>query len=329
MTAIILAVLGTIGKVLLTILVILLILIALILFVPVTYQADIKKQDPELSVRIRICWLFRFVHARISLEKQEKGMRSETDIRAAGIRITELLKKRKKKSGKNGNKASSAKPKRAVRKEAPKKPTVKPGSRAGTQENRAPLHIEVTSARHPGPFIRFSARVSALIGKIRSAFRKIAAGTGVLRDWLEYMGTASFEKAKTVLLHEGKALIQHILPRRIAGEIRFGTEDPAKTGMILGLIAILYPVIPEKLQIEPEFTEAVLETDITCRGHLMLIVLFVRVIRILLCKDVRRLIGRIRKELKSGTKKKVSETDHKGRGKPWRKTKKTLHFRTT
>ena len=323
------AILGMIGKVLLILLLVLAVLIALILFVPVHYKAAIRKKDAGLSAQIRISWLLRIVYVRAALEKGKDESHSGVDVRLAGIRILDLLKNRKKKSGKKRKEKSSGKPERIIRREAVKKPTVKPGSRReGTEEIR-PLSVEVTKAKHPNLLIRISARISALIGKIRRLWKKIAGGAGILRDWIEYLGSESFDRAKTVLLHEGGALLRHILPRQIAGDLLFGTDDPAKTGMILGIIGVLYPVIPEKLQIEPDFTESVLETDLTCRGHVLLIVLLVRVIRILLCRDVRLLIGRIRREWKAGKGKKESKTVHKGRGRTWRKTKKTLHFRTT
>ncbi len=305
MIAILLAVLGTIGKMLLLLLKILPILAALALFFPVFYKADIQKKEENLSVRVSVSWLFRVVYALITLEKNGEKTNSGIDIRIIGIRILELLKKRKKKKNK---KNSSGKPERTVRTEASKKPTVPPGNKTKTEENTELLPAEVVHAKHPSLVIRLSARVAALIGKIKRVFRKIAHGTGILLDWLKYLSSESFSRAMKVILHEGGALLRHVLPRKIAGDIRFGTDDPAKTGMILGVIGFLYPVIPEKLYIEPDFTESVLEMDMTCKGHLMLIVLLVRIIRILICKDVRILIGRIRQELKAGSKKKDSKT---------------------
>ena len=326
MIAILLTVLGTIGKILLFLLKILPMLAALALFFPVFYRADIKKEEEKFSVRVSVSWLFRVVYALVELEKYGEKTNSGLDIRIVGIPVLELLKKRKKKkAGKNSSDGSE----RPVRTEATKKPTVPPGSKAQTSDGSQLLPPEVVQAKHPNLVIRLSARIAAVIGKIRNVFRKIAHGTGVLLDWLKYLSSKSFSRAMKVLLHEGGALLRHVLPRKIAGDVRFGTDDPAKTGMILGVIGVLYPVIPEKLCIEPDFTESIIEMDLTCKGHLILFVVLVRVIRILICKDVRVLIGRIWRELKAGSKKKDSKTVRKGRGKSWRKTKKTMDFRTT
>lgn len=326
MIAILLAVLGAVGKALLFLLKVLPILAALALFFPVFYKADIQKKEENLSVRFSVSWLFRVVYALVTLEKNGDKTSTGFDIRIVGIRVLELLKKRKKKKGR---KKSSDGSDRTVRTEASKKPTVPPGSRSQTGDGSQLLPPELGHVKHPNFVIRLSARIAAVIGKIKNAFRKITHGTGVLLDWLKYLSSESFGKAIKVLLHEGGALLRHMRPKKIAGDVRFGTDDPAKTGMILGVIAILYPVIPEKLCIEPDFTESVLEIDLTCNGHVLLIVVLVRVIRILICKDVRILIGRILHELKAGSKKKESKTVRKERGKSCRKTKKTLHFRTT
>ena len=168
------AILGMIGKVLLILLLVLAVLIALILFVPIHYKAAIRKIDAGLSAQIRISWLLRIVYVRAALEKGKDESHSGVDVRLAGIRILDLLKNRKKKSGKKRKEKSSGKPERIIRREAVKKPTVKPGSRReGTEEIR-PLSVEVTKAKHPNLLIRISARISALIGKIRLLLKKIA-----------------------------------------------------------------------------------------------------------------------------------------------------------
>ena len=206
MTAV-LAVLGMIGKVLLILLLIVLVLLALILFFPVTYKADIQVQDGKVSARAAVSWLFRFVYVRAALEKNRQDKQMETDVRIAGIRLLELLKKRKKKKSR---KKASGDPIRKVRKEAPKKPSVQPGSRMADPHSARPIHVEVTRAKYPGLMVRIASRITAFLGKIRHTFRKIAAGTGILLDWLEYLGSESFETAKTVLMQEGKAILQHI-----------------------------------------------------------------------------------------------------------------------
>ena len=184
-------------------------------------------------------------------------------------------------------------------------------------------------AKRPGFLVRLGARISSFIGKIKTIYRRICRLQAVAADWLEYFGSESFRRAKDTLLREGMAILRHILPKKISGSVCFGTDDPAMTGMLLGVIAMLYPVIPEKLMIEPDFMEPGLEADLSIEGRLFLIVLIVHAVRILLSKDVRILISRILNTVRSGKGKNKADAGHKGRGKPWKKKKKTMHFRTT
>ena len=81
---------------------------------------------------------------------------------------------------------------------------------------------------------------------------------------------------KKVGLTEGKALFQHIRPRKIKGNIRFGFENPANTGEVLGILGIIYPVLPRKLTIIPDFNQSVLEGSLEARGRVYGIFFLIR-----------------------------------------------------
>ena len=311
------AVIRTILSVLLkTVFRILLIFLLLVLFFPVIWSVDIKKHE-DLSVHADISWLFRFIHVFFILEKGKEGQTLEKDIRICGISLPALFKKIK---GRKKKKAS-----RRVRTEAAKKPTIPPGGNREKPASGRLSETEIVKAKHAGFLERLGAKISALIGKFRSGIRKLRSTAGFIEKLLAYLNSESFANCRQVLTKEGMAIMRHILPYKIRGTVRFGTDDPAKTGIILGLISVFYPSLPGNLTIEPEFTESCLEADLFLKGRIVLFVLAVHGVRILLCKDVRKLIGCFLKKNKEAKVKKK----HKGRGTSWQKTKKTTHFRTT
>ena len=308
-------ILAAIGKILPWILIITAVLLLLILFVPVTYKADIRKQGEDLTAAGNVGWLLHAVHVAFSLDKNRPEEKVQLSVRIFGVPILPLIRRilgkiRKKKKTKRADGSE-----RIIRWEAPKKPTVEPGQ-------RREMPVEVVRTKRPNLIQRAAAHIQAFVGKIKKTIRRIRYIYDHISEWIDYLQSDSFSRAMECLLKHGSAILRHVKPRRIQGTVRFGTDDPAKTGMLIGCLYILYPVFPEKLRVEPEFLESCLEADIQIKGHLILFVLVYHAVRILLQKDVRKLISRIRGSEKKKTKKK----NHKGRGKSWRKT---MSFRTT
>ncbi|MDO4322072.1 MAG: DUF2953 domain-containing protein [Lachnospiraceae bacterium] len=65
-----------------------------------------------------------------------------------------------------------------------------------------------------------------------------------------------------------RLLLKHYSPRRISGYLRFGTGDPAATAQIAGLLYLILPARADSFTLQPEFGEAVFETDISFGGHI-------------------------------------------------------------
>ena len=277
----------------------LLVFLLLGLFFPIFWSVDLKKHE-ELSVHADISWLFRFIHVFFILEKGKEGQTVETDIRICGISLPALFKKIK---GRRKKKKTS----RRIRTEAAKKPTIPPGGNRDKPVSERLPETEVVKAKHPGFLERLGANISALIGKVRSGIRKLRSTAGLIEKLLAYLGSESFANCRKVLTKEGMAILRHVLPYKIRGTVRFGTDDPAKTGMILGLVSVFYPALPGDLTIEPEFTESCLEADLYLKGRIVLFVLLVHGVRILLSRDVRKLIGYLLGFLKKNKKTKDKE----------------------
>ena len=316
----VLHILGIVGKILLVLLLILIALILLLLLVPFTYKADILKQDKEFRAEGNVGWLLHAVHFGFSFDKDREDEKLKLDLRFLGIPLMPLIRKfgkgrNKNKKEKNKKKGQEAAPAREIRWEAPRKPTVEPGQRRVTE-------VEITQTKKPGVIQRAAARIMAFIGKIRKAFRKLRDIGKNVSVWIDYLQSDSFDRAKDCLIKEGTAIARHVLPRKIRGTIRFGTGDPAKTGMITGAAYIAYPVFPEELILEPDFLESRFDADVSLKGHIQLIVPVFHAVRIVLQKDVRRLISRIRKQINKGKGTKKDRVRKK-------QCQKTMNLKTT
>lgn len=100
---------------------------------------------------------------------------------------------------------------------------------------------------------------------------------------------AAFSNVKAQIFY----LLKKIRPRKIEGNVVFGTGDPASTGEIIGAAAVFYGLYPEKLQIVPDFEEKRLEGNLHVRGKLRLIHVLIIAFRLITDKNVRYSIKKI------------------------------------
>lgn len=100
-----------------------------------------------------------------------------------------------------------------------------------------------------------------------------------------------------VICRLGK-ILKSIRPRRIRGQILFGTGSPDTTGYACGIYGMLSPFLGGGLAVEPDFTEAVLDGNIFISGHITLFTIIWNGLKILLDKNLRRFI----KKIKAGRK---------------------------
>ena len=91
-----------------------------------------------------------------------------------------------------------------------------------------------------------------------------------------------------------KYLIRGYAPRKITGYLHFGTGAPDLTGWLTGVVYMLLPESGTEYDVEPDFYEAVLNTDTEVRGHIRAYRLAWVGLRLLFDKEFRILFARIR-----------------------------------
>ena len=288
MAAVLPGFLRVIGWILLILLLVVAAFVALLLFFPFTYRAKIRADEAEKKISGTLTWLFSFLRVSFTApfgEGSEGG--PGATVRLIGIPILRFPGGGKKKD-KRGKKEEYT--------GAKIRPSVVPRAERTAPEKPGP-EVEIFRPKRPNAFQRLGAKISAFIGKIKKLFARV-------REILDFIRSEPFSRGARVLKKEGLALLKHVKPRRIHGRVAFGFDDPSATGRMLGILGICYPILPPKLQIEPDFTEKKLEADLQIRGHFFGIVLLVRALKILFNKDVRAL----RRRFSSGGRRKDTET---------------------
>lgn len=83
-------------------------------------------------------------------------------------------------------------------------------------------------------------------------------------------------------------LARHLRPRRIRGFVRFGFEDPYRTGQVLAGFSILYPFYGEHVEIYPDFERKILMGDLYIKGHIRMVHLAVLLWRLFFNRYIRK-----------------------------------------
>lgn len=272
-------ILGIIGHILLTILFVVLIVVACILFLPVVYRAWIvKPEEGDLTVRGRIRWFFGLVWLTFLYDKDGFSW----DVRLIGIPIKRIYRAIHERRRKRVVKIIvNEGPVRAK-----KQPTIRPGAKPVFKADEPKVHH--TDAENRRYF-----KDDRVFGEPPkpSIFEKIALTLKNIYDKMVLAGTVmrAIRKAWPFVIK----LLKHIRPRRIEGNVIFGFDDPSATGKALGLIGVVYPFLPEKLEICPDFQEKKFGCDLFVGGHLFLIYVIVYVVKIILIQEIREIIKKI------------------------------------
>lgn len=126
-------------------------------------------------------------------------------------------------------------------------------------------------------------------GKIKRSIRKY-------QDTKEFLLDQRTKGAMKKSLEQGKLLIGKLLPRKIQGELRFGTEDPALTGEILGGISIFYPIFMDNVKVYPDFEKSILKGELFVKGRFQLITAALVLWRLWRDKNIRYVYHKFRHE---------------------------------
>ena len=95
-------------------------------------------------------------------------------------------------------------------------------------------------------------------------------------------------EAFKIIKKEIGILARHLRPRRIKGFIRFGFDDPYRTGQLLAGFSILYPFYGEHVEIYPDFEQKILEGDLYVKGHIRMLHLAALLWRLFFNRYVRK-----------------------------------------
>ena len=302
--SIFLLILKIIGIILLSIISLLLIIIALILFVPIRYRIIANKfEDSDFYAEIKLTWLLHFINILI---KYTDDLYYRVRVILIPIKKSDNLKKHKNNSKKpepysddtksvdEGGNISDESANEDISDNEISKDNEEIVSTSDLDENDDD-NIKFDENKGIIYKIRFVLTkffefLFNIKEKLNEAYNTVV---NIVKDIDYYINALKDERNKKVIslcLSQASSIINNIKPKIFNGNLTIGIDEPYTMGQILSIYGILFPIIHDKITINPVYDKEVIEGDLYIKGRISVFVLIRAAIKIYFNRDYKRMI---------------------------------------
>ncbi len=302
--SIFLLILKIIGIILLSIISLLLIIIALILFVPIRYRIIANKfEDSDFYAEIKLTWLLHFINILI---KYTDDLYYRVRVILIPIKKSDNLKKHKNNSKKTEPDPNDTKS-IDERENISDKSVNEDISDNEISKDKEEIVSTSDLDENDDDNIKFDEN-KGIIYKIRFVLTKFFEFLFNIKEKLNeayntivnivknidyYINALKDERNKKVIslcLSQASSIINNIKPKVFNGNLTIGIDDPYTMGQILSIYGILFPIIHDKITINPVYDKEVIEGDLYIKGRISVFVLIRAAIKIYFNRDYKRMI---------------------------------------
>lgn len=276
-------ILKIIGIILAAVLGLAILLLLLVLFVPVRYRAYGVKKEGECRAEAKISWLLHLISVPVAFREGELSAK----IKILGITLMDLTDSGSFEEAEPvpepAERTEEQKTAQSGERQAQEHPVEKQAAPERTSQKKEELEEEEEEKN--GIFSRFLqflrmiwkffAGIPRKLKNLKCTFRRFCGK--IKRMARKYRAAKEFaldERTKAavrLVLEQAKIFARQALPRKICGEVRFGTSDPALTGQILGIAGIFYPLFMDNVKVDPDFEQTILEGELFLKGRLRIL----------------------------------------------------------
>ena len=143
-----------------------------------------------------------------------------------------------------------------------------------------------------------------ILGKIRRILKKWKEKWNIFLKGIKEIGdkkdallkiyhSKRFDLAKQDIKAYLKKAFLIIKPDKLEGFLHFGLEDPAITGKILGILAMILPLYQGFLTINPDFTKSCLDGTLKGKGKIFLFPIVKLAIKVILNKNLIKVTKKV------------------------------------
>lgn len=322
MLHILFVILKILGILLASVLGLILLLLLIVLFVPIRYRIEGKRHE-DMAIRIRIHWLLGIVRLYFhSINgKQQMILRifgiplmdSQRPKKEKKVR-TKKKGKKNKKNKKNAVALSKDTSEQRITVEHDKESSKDDQVTDSVNHHEKDYEQEQSSQQKPhGKLYGILKKYKEFVDRVRRIMRKIKRIPEKLRGikdkllgiltsftekknkirdfWMDAINKLGMKGAFVELLN----ILKHCGPQKLSGKVLFGFEDPATTGQVLGIAAIIYARYGAKLDLKPDFEHAIFEIDVIAKGRIRIFSLLIICLRLIRNKEFKQFIKNVKR----------------------------------
>ena len=157
----------------------------------------------------------------------------------------------------------------------------------------------VTEEEKESLFEKIGSRIEKLKEKLQQVRDKVHAICTQITWWRDFIFHERTQAAIRMVFREMHGLIRHVLPTRMYGDLAYGFEDPSLTGRLTGALAMSIPFHKNQIVFSPSFEcRSFVKGDVTVKGRISGIAFVAAGIRLILSKNIRFVIGKVRNRKK-------------------------------
>ena len=331
MLHILLLILKIIGILLLVIIALLLLLFLTVSFSPLKYrgEASCRGNPDTLCAYVKFHWLFRLISGEVTYRNGEAdwrdpgrleadrrrgrgssgekrggadGRKKRCGIGTAGERRSAEYGGTGKERNTEEEKLQSALDANEICKDPadqnPKPDEKKRGSEQETKKARVRT-VPEKHRKNPQRKQSFSERVEKYIKRIKYTFQSFCDKIRALKKKKDrikaFVENETHRKAFVRATGELKRFFRFIRPKKMNFHIEFGCKNPEYTGYILAGISMIYPLIGEYTELQPDFERRVLKGKASIEGRFRIIYVLIIAWNLICDKNVRTTYRHIRR----------------------------------
>lgn len=277
MLHILLLILKIIGITVVVLLGLVMLVLCILLFAPIRYQVKAETSDgmKNLKVVAKASWILYLATAKYIYNKGK----SDWQVRIAWKKLNETTKKKVEAVIETAV-DEVEEPVHEMDEEAQENDNSKNAQETVPKQSETKQSRQSDDKKKTSWFDKLKCTIKNICDKIKALWEtkeKIA----------DFLMKESHIKTFQILKDEFVTLARRIRPRKIQGQIRFGLDDPYRTGQVLAVLSVLYPFYGEHVQIYPEFEREILEGDLYMKGYIRLIYLVIPVCKLYFDEHVR------------------------------------------
>ena len=297
----ILLILKIIGLVLLGILGLILLLVLLVLLVPIRYRAEGSYYEAP-DVKARVTWFLHILSVNVEYRKE-----LDVCVRVFGIcvkRISPAAESDEDVPKENTVETMAGRKTDEVRTERkPGKSDAETQSAGLSEQKKKELTDQLAEDERrmrekKSQKVDTEQKKVGLAGKIRAKAEQISDKAEEIKakmdEILAFIKDEANQRTFRLVMRQVYGIAKHILPTKIKGKVKFGFEDPFKTGQILIYVSPFYSLYAKHLELIPVFEEPVMEGELRLKGRIRIGTVLAKAVRVLFDRNIWKLIKRFR-----------------------------------